>query len=315
MASTPPHETRHTVTIAAPADAVYRLIADVGAWPQMFVPTLHVDRLEGDDRGELLRLWAMANGEVRTWTSRRELDPGAGRVRFRQERTSPPVRDMGGEWVIAGTGPDTTEVVLLHDFTVADDDPDRVAWVRAAVDRNSEAELAALRSAAEQGRKREELVHTFSDSIMVAGSVEEVYEVLFRADRWPDRLPHVSRVELTEGEGGVQVIEMDTRSTDGSVHTTRSIRVGSSPHRIVYKQTKFPPILAAHTGRWELTQTPGWVRATSWHTIVLREEKVTEVLGPDATVAEAGERVRRALSTNSAATLRVAKEIVESARV
>src|SRR4051794_34497189 len=89
-------ETEHEITIEAPAEVVYKLIADVGNWPRLFPPTVYVDHVEklGDD--ERIRIWATANGEVKTWTSRRSLDPVGLRVDFRQEVSSPPVAAMGG---------------------------------------------------------------------------------------------------------------------------------------------------------------------------------------------------------------------------
>lgn len=314
MASTAPHTTRHTVTVTAPAGTVYDIIADVGQWSHTFAPTVHAQRVEGDDRREVLRLWALANGEVRTWTSRRELDPDHHRVRFRQVVSSHPVTGMGGEWIVTDLGDGVSEVELLHDFTVADDDPGALEWVTAAVDRNSEAELAALAAAAELGERRAELVLTFADSVHVDGPLDAVFDVLFRAERWPELLPHVARLELTEHDSGAQTVDMDTRSPDGGVHTTRSYRVGEAPHRILYKQVQFPPIMSAHTGRWELSEQDGGVLATSWHTVVLRPEKLDEVLGAGTTVAQAREKVRTALGTNSLATLNTAKRTVEAAR-
>ncbi|MBC8091378.1 MAG: SRPBCC family protein, partial [Pseudonocardia sp.] len=80
----PVHVT-HSVTVDAPADAVYALVADTASWPWTFGPTVHVQVLEPAPAGggtERLRLWAFANGTVRTWTSRRVLDPVARDVRF-----------------------------------------------------------------------------------------------------------------------------------------------------------------------------------------------------------------------------------------
>ncbi|CAO5192438.1 Granaticin polyketide synthase bifunctional cyclase/dehydratase [Frankia sp. AiPs1] len=308
------HRTRHAVHIAAPPDLVYQLVADTSGWPHTFSPTVHVRRLDGDDHAELLQIWAFAGDEVRTWTSRRQLDPQARRVRFRQEVTSPPVTALGGEWRIDGDGDGGTEVVFHHDFFVRDDDPAQVAWVNVAIERNTTAELDALRVAAELGAAREELVLSFTDAVSVRGSARDAYDFIYRADTWEQRLPHVARLAFTEDTAGIQTIDMDTRAADGTVHTTRSVRI-CLPDDIVYKQTTVPPIMSAHIGRWEFREDDGVVRVSSQHTVVLRPEKLTELLGPEATVAQAREAVRAALGANSRATLTLAKEAVEATHV
>ncbi|MFD9647506.1 aromatase/cyclase, partial [Streptomyces sp. NPDC059082] len=101
------HETVHEIEVDAPADAVYDLVADAARWPVHFPPNLHVDVLEGGggkDGVERLRIWATANGAVKNWTSRRELDRAAGTVTFRQERSQAPVASMGGTWHIEPLG-------------------------------------------------------------------------------------------------------------------------------------------------------------------------------------------------------------------
>ncbi len=79
------HHTEHTHVVAAPAEVLYGLVADVTAWPALFGPSVHVQHLERSEREERFRLWATVNGEVTDWTSRRTLDPDALRVTFAQE--------------------------------------------------------------------------------------------------------------------------------------------------------------------------------------------------------------------------------------
>ncbi|MEU4338504.1 aromatase/cyclase [Micromonospora lupini] len=303
------HITRHSIDVDAPVDAVYPIIADVTRWPYTFGPTVHVDLLErhadGPQQTERLRLWAIANGLVRSWTSRRTLIPAAGRVVFRQEVSAAPVASMGGEWQLEALDGGRTRVLLLHDFTVVDDEPDAAAWVERAVDANSTAELGALRAAARSANAGTRL--SFEDSVSVPAPAADVYDFLYRADRWVERLPHVARVDLSEDEPNVQTLEMDTLAPDGAVHTTRSIRVGFPAERIVYKQTTLPPLLAAHTGVWTLRPEGDGVTVTSHHTVVLRPERIEELLGPGATLAGARELVQHNLSTNSVRTLEQAR--------
>ncbi|MEU1280328.1 aromatase/cyclase [Streptomyces sp. NPDC005805] len=312
--------TEHSISVAAPPPAVYRLIADVSAWPQVFGPTVHVEVLEEADpeRGgeQTLRIWATAEDRVKSWTSRRVLDPAARTVVFRQVVSAAPVASMGGEWRVEEQDDGTSRVVLLHDYRAVGDDPEAEALIARAVDRNSTAELGALKNAAELGASADDLHMTFSDSETVHGDAADVYAFLERADLWPERLPHVARLDLAEEEGGVQRMDMDTRSPDGSLHNTTSIRVCFADRReIVYKQLRVPVAMSGHTGRWEIeTLGDGTVKATSWHTVTLDPEGIRTALGPDATVGEARDLVRKALGGNSSTTLRHARRYAEEAR-
>lgn len=315
MAEPGTRNVEHEVVVAAPADAVYRLIADVEEWPRLFPPTVHVDRVEQWGTSERIRIWATANGEAKTWTSRRELDPAARTIHFRQEVPSPPVGAMGGSWVVEplpGTG---CRVRLLHDYrAAADDDPGSLAWLDRAVDRNSTAELSALKVNAELSTGAGELLFSFEDTVRTTGSAEDVYDFINEAQRWEDRLPHVARVVLREDTPGLQLLAMDTRTADGSVHTTESVRVCFPHRKIVYKQTVVPALMTLHTGHWALTETGDGVAVTSRHTVVINPANVPKVLGEAATTADAREFVRNALSTNSTATLGHAKEYAEARR-
>ncbi|MFC4908386.1 aromatase/cyclase [Actinomadura gamaensis] len=305
------HETEHTIELAAPAEAVYGLIADVSRWPWIFPPTVHAERIEGDDAEEVIRLWAGAGDDVKSWTSRRRLDPAALRVSFRQEKSAPPVASMGGEWLLEPLPGDRTRVRLLHDFTAVDEAS--TGWLEDVVDRNSAAELAALRRVAELGPELEEVMLTFDDVTEAAGSAADAYEFIDRADRWPERLPHVVKVDFREDEDGVQTLGMETKAKDGSTHTTRSFRVGFPNERIVYKQLVLPALLSVHTGTWLFEPSPDGARVaiTSRHTVAIKRSAVKDVLGEDATVQDARRYVRNALGANSRATLRLAGEYAE----
>ncbi|WP_344628673.1 aromatase/cyclase [Streptomyces glaucosporus] len=310
--------TEHTVVVGAPADTVYGLVADVSAWPQVFGPTVHVEVLKEESDEQLLRIWATAGDQVRSWTSHRILNARTRTVSFRQVVSAHPVASMGGEWRIESDDDGGSRVVLLHDYTAVDDDPEAVALIEQAIDRNSRAELAALRNSAEAGPGEDEIRFTFSDSVDIDGSAEDVFAFLDRADLWPARLPHVARIDLAEApsDGGgstVQRMDMDTRSPDGSLHNTMSVRVCfPDRHTIVYKQLRVPVVMSGHTGRWVIEPHGKGVRATSWHTVTLDPEGVRRLLGPRATLAEARAKVRQALGANSTTTLRHAKQFAEN---
>ncbi|MET8170374.1 aromatase/cyclase [Streptomyces sp. NPDC005329] len=307
-------EVEHEITVSAPAQAVYRLIAEVRNWPRIFPPTIYVDEVEQDGNTERIRIWATANGEAKNWTSRRVLDPGALRITFRQEVTAPPVAAMGGTWIIEPVSDTESRVRLLHDYRAVDDDPGSLAWIDEAVDRNSRSELAALKKNVEHAHASEDLTFSFEDTVRINGSAKDVYDFVNDAHLWPERLPHVATVHLTEDAPGLQTLEMDTRAKDGSTHTTKSYRVCFPHHRIAYKQVTLPALMVLHTGYWTFAEDTDGVSASSQHTVVLNTQNIARVLGPDATVEDAKDYVRAALSTNSRATLGHAKDHAEGKR-
>lgn len=308
-------EVEHTVDVDAPAAAVYRLIAEVENWPRIFPPTIYVDHVERDGDSERIRIWATANGEPKNWTSRRTLDAEGLRITFRQEVSTPPVAAMGGTWVIEPLTAATSRVRLLHDYRAIDDDPEGLAWIDEAVDRNSRSELAALKTNVELAHATEDVTFSFEDSVTIAGSAKDAYDFVNEAGRWPERLPHVATVRFEEPAPGLQSLEMDTRAKDGSTHTTKSYRVAFPHQKIAYKQVTLPALMTLHTGYWTFTEdADGTTTASSQHTVVLNTANIARILGEDATVADAREYVHGALSTNSRATLGHAKDHAENQR-
>lgn len=307
-------EVEHEITIDAPAGEVYQLLAEVESWPRIFPPSVYVDRVEHGGSAERIRIWATANGTAKNWTSRRELDPANKRISFRQEVPAAPVAEMGGTWIIEPVGAGASRVRLLHDYRAIDDDPDSTTWIEQAVDRNSRSELTSLKSNVEIATSAD-LTLSFEDSLQISGAAKDVYDFLNEAQHWQERLPHVTSVNLREDTPGLQLLRMDTRTKDGSRHTTESVRVCFPHHKIVYKQTTLPALMTVHTGQWELADDAGGgTIATSQHTVVLNTERIPEILGADAGVPEARKFVREALGNNSKATLGHAKDYAEARR-
>ncbi len=119
-------------------------------------------------------------------------------------------------------------------------------------------------------------------------------------------------MRIEEDVPNLQTMEMDTRTADGSVHTTKSIRVCFPGERIVYKQVVLPALMTAHTGRWSLLPTATGVRAVSQHSVMVKDSAIRAVLGEDATLASAKAFIRTALGGNSTATLKLAKAHAEA---
>lgn len=306
MSNSRQQTTVHSHVISAPAQVVYDLVADVTRWPAIFEPSLHVHHLELEEDTERFQLWALVNGQVKTWTSRRSLDSRQRHIAFMQERTQPPFASMGGEWTFRSLPGNRSEVVLTHHFTAVDGES--LDAVTTAVDHNSERELAALGRLAQLGHPVTDVVFSFEDTVHLDGAASDAYQFVYRSDEWPQRLPHVSRVVLREEPPGVQApgvqdMEMDTVTADGSAHTTRSIRLCFPGERIVYKQLVPPALLFGHSGGWTFTDGSGGAVATARHTVAINPAAITDVLGTNRTLADARDFLRAALGTNSRTTL------------
>lgn len=295
----------------APARSVYHVISDVTRWPLLFGPSVYVRHLERSEAAERFQLWALTNGEVKSWVSSRDLDSRELRIGFRQERTQHPMDSMGGDWSFEELAAGQTRVVLRHDFTAVGDDPAHVSWINTALDHNSASELGALKAIVEQDHPVDDVLLSFQDTLTVRGSIADAYQFVNEADQWSRRLPHVSRSVLETDEAGVQHLEMDTRSSDGASHTTRSVRVCFPDELIVYKQTTPPALLTAHTGAWSFIDTPAGARVTARHSVAVRPSAISPALGAQATLADAKAFAREVLGANSRATLERVKAHAE----
>ncbi|MGW1320834.1 aromatase/cyclase [Streptomyces sp. NPDC002426] len=302
--------TAHEITVAVPAATVHRLIADVENWPRTFPATVHVAHDEAPEGEQLLRIWEAGDGPLRSRLLRRIVQDAELRVNFQRLHVEAPLASLGGAWVVEPLGEDTARVRLLHEFQVSGDE----AALDAAgeeVANSATAELAALKENVERVHATDEVTFSFEDTVHIAGSAKDAYDFIDQAGLWPERLPHVKTVTLTEDTPGLQTLTMDTRAKDGSVHTTTSHRVTFPHHRIAYKQTTLPALMTLHTGLWTFTDTDNGTTATSQHTVTLNTDNITRILGPHATPHDARTYVHTALSTNSLATLNHAKDHAE----
>ncbi|MEU7040258.1 aromatase/cyclase [Streptomyces varsoviensis] len=287
---------RSTV-VAAPADVVYDTVADVARWPQLLSSVVHVEHTPGADPGtDEVEIWALrGENQVRNWTNHRTLDRDALRIGFAN-----PLAE--GEWRVEARDDGTATLTVSHDFAVP-------AAARGAVP-HIEAQLAEFQEAAERHAELAELTIEFADPLFIGGAPRDAYELLYRAEQWPDRFPHVTRIDMTEDVPNVQFFDMDTLTPDGRPHTTRSVRICFPHGKIVYKQISLAPLLTAHTGHWVFEETPEGTLAEARHTATIDPANL-ELLKPGATVQDARAYLRRVLSANSVANLRFAKEYAE----
>ncbi|MFJ9721254.1 aromatase/cyclase [Streptomyces sp. NPDC101209] len=306
MTDTRVHRVVSEVTASAPAGVLYGLIADATQWPLFFAPCLHVEQLDFDGTHERLRMWADAGGTIASWVTSRRLDVGRHRVEFRHDVPAAPVRSLSGVWTVQPLG-DRCRVTLAHAFSVTGDAPDDVARLTRITRANSRAQLDRLAWLAERWVRLDDLVLSFEDTIALKGPAEVVYDFLYRAAQWPDRLPHVHSVHLAEDSPGVQTMAMAGAGADGTVHHTESVRMCfPAAGRIVYKQTRTAPLLASHTGEWCVDPDESGVTARARHTVLLSQDGIARVLGPDATIQDARGRLREELGAAGLVVLRQA---------
>ncbi|MFE7778571.1 aromatase/cyclase [Streptomyces sp. NPDC057445] len=313
---TEPCRTRRTVhetEVAAPAGVVYGLIADAARWPLCFPADVYVERLRFDGVSERLRRWTTDGGAVTAVTLGRVLDASRRRVEFRQESPAAPLTATSGSWTVDALGTDRARLTLRQEFTAGGALTGDTGRAAEAVGRAESAHLTRL---AESWDRLDELVLSFQDSVRVEAPPQRVYDFLEQAGRWPDRLPHVARLDLAEAGEGVQVMTTQTLTPDGAAYTTESVRVCfPGRYRIAHKQIRTPAALtSAHTGVWTVTGDASGSTVTSRHGVVLRPGAVTGVLGPDATPATARRHLREALGRESTATMEYAKRYAEAAQ-
>jgi aromatase len=298
----------HTARYAGPARRGYGLIADVTQWPVLFPPCLAAEVLESDRDSERIRLWAVAGSEIRTWTSLRKLDEERLRIDFRQEAPGPPLEWMSGHWRFEERD-GRTELVLGHEWVLEAGAESARTTVAEALGRNSEAEVAAVARWAGRDQGPQELLFTVTDEYVVPGPPAAVYDFLYRADLWPERVAHVAELDLQEDEtvlvGGarVQTLDMRTRGADSSVHGTQSVRLCFPGERLVYKQMSVPRGLLGHSGAWLLSGTDDGTRVVSVHQAALDPDALDTVFGAGTTLDGARDRAAALLAGNSRRTL------------
>jgi aromatase len=154
----------HAVTVNAPLDDVWDILVDVEGYADIFPPTQAVAILEEGPGYQIAKLTVKVNDEINTWTSRRDLDAERRVIAYRQLNTAPIVGSMSGEWRAFFLDPNTTQLVLTHDYVAREPVNGAVAGrftaeeadtlLHAAVERNSVADLEAVKREAERRQAR-----------------------------------------------------------------------------------------------------------------------------------------------------------------
>jgi aromatase len=302
----------HDGAVRASAPAVYRLLADLENWPRMFKPFVHLEPLSADGDLERIGMWTTRAEVVDHWVVRRRLDPDRLRLEFRPEIVQPPLESMERHWTVTPLSDDKCLARLTHDYRVATDEPAALEAVREQIDQIADAELAAVRAMAELEASTPDLCLVLRDTVDIDGSPEAVYDFLYEAGHWPDRMPHVASVDLPHDAPRTQVVKMETLEAGGGRLTTKTARVGF-PHRLIaYKHLLLPPIGKSHCVRLWIGGTPRGATVTCLQDVVLTESGVAELLGDGARLSAARDFARGELTSKMRLLLDNAKRHVES---
>lgn len=149
------YHTEHTVTVEAPADVVYAVLADISRYSELFPPTQASTILEESENHQIARLVVDVSGQTQSWVTRRNLDRTHRTIAYRQLENAAMIAYMGGEWRALPLDDKRTQLVITHDFAARPTEavPSRdkaTELLRAAVERNSHADLDAVRMESEK---------------------------------------------------------------------------------------------------------------------------------------------------------------------
>jgi ribosome-associated toxin RatA of RatAB toxin-antitoxin module len=294
-------EAVQSVTVTAPADFLYDLIADVGQMRRIFTPVVHTAYLEQTEPNELGEssdrverwTWERQLDSVRSWRASRNLWPRERRIAFRHEDPSPPLLDVSGEWCFTPRSDGATEVELRHEFSLDPADPtaERAAEM---LDRGAGMQLGRLKGFAENHDSVSELEVSYEAKLLIPEPIEAVYSYFYEADKWPERIPHCLSSQRREDVPLLQVVVMDVQVPSGAVHTTKQARVCFPNDRIMWRQLEgLPPLdemlygymiftqaddgVLVRTGQTELLK-PNGVAKRGW-TLAEAKQHVAEVRG------------------------------------
>ena len=98
--------------------------------------------------------------------------------------------------------------------------------------------------------------HTLSEDALIEASVDEVYKGLYQVEFWPEKLPHVRRIDKAYDDGLFQKFEMEVEGSNGSIISVHSIRY-CERNRIRFFQPVPPTFMQYHCGEWILQPFSG----------------------------------------------------------
>lgn len=283
--------------VAAPARTVYALLTGLETWPRLFPWILHTEPLERDGHDDVVRYWGITDQEtIRTWVSRRRLDPGALRMEFEQQGAVGEVARLGGSWSFDARPDGGTRVEAVHEFELAQDAPMGPGDMAAVFHGRTRAQLARLTECAEGLAELDRRTLSFSGTLSVEADPAEVYRVLADPQCWPELVPGIVRARTEDRAPGVHFLEFTETSADGESHTDRTARLLLPPHKVVFKSLAPPPGLTQHHGHWLIAPAPRGTTVTTTQTVVLAPDRPAHSADVYRSLVESPLAILRSLS-------------------
>jgi acyl carrier protein len=93
--------------------------------------------------------------------------------------------------------------------------------------------------------------HALNEDATIAAPLDAVYQALFDAGSWPQKLPHVRNINMLYDDGVYQEFDMEVEGNNGTVMLIRSVR-RCQPQHIRFFQPAPPKFMAHHCGEWIL---------------------------------------------------------------
>ncbi len=310
--------TMHSIEINADISRVYEMCANVLKWPEYFPPCKKARIISENDNIQIIEITARSNETEFTWQSERKLYPDSYRIDFHQSKPSPLVKYMQGTWRVITLNKGVL-LTLEHVFEVKDEvaglvenvdnKDDALEFMFRTIENNSKQELGSIKQILEkEGLGKLEAI--FKNGIEINATAEQVFNLLYNVQEWPQLLPHCKKINMLYEDGHNQEFEMTVIGAQDKLEVMRSIRHGHANNLIEYFQPSLPPALKRHEGKWLITETEHGIYLEAWHSITLSEEGVKNFWG-DLAMEQALKYVEQAIERNSMTTMQTIKSYLE----
>lgn len=298
---------RHSIVCRASADDVYALIRGVDSWPRIFDACTAATVLEETGDSQLVQVEALQAGSAASWRTRRRYHDRVRRVEYELVVPMPLTEEMSGQWRVVELGAGRCLLTVDRRWRVVADVtgspyPSAEAAGQALYRRlhaNAEAEMIAVRALVEEGA---DAITSTTSHHTLPYPPDRVYALLADVSGWPAVLPHCEGLVVTHDDGRHQEFSMQVRTAQGT-ETFRSVRIcDETALTIDYFQPMPPPVLARHSGSWEVRSVPGGCEVVSRHTALVDVAVASRVFGTDD-VSRLKASVREQLDRNSGLTV------------